>query len=105
MTELGRCENCLRKGRAKNLKVRMDKKLCPDCYEVMQRYHIMLYYFEGLKKVLQVMDMKEGQILKVLDDDYQNGKLNEEMLHDLRGEYEVKVNQRDPYVWKQPKKR
>ncbi|WP_142248035.1 hypothetical protein [Alkalihalobacterium alkalinitrilicum] len=83
----------------------MDKKLCPDCYEVKRRYHIMLYYFEGLKKVLQVMDMKEGQILKVYDEDFQEGNLNEEMLFDLNIDYDEKVNNREPYVWKQPKKR
>lgn len=105
MIKLAKCENCLREGRAKNLKIRMKKKLCPDCYEVKKRYHIMLYYFEGLKKMLQVMDMKEGQILKVLDHDFQNGILNEEMMNDLREDYEMKVNQRDPYVWKQPKKK
>ncbi|WP_078428750.1 hypothetical protein [Alkalihalobacterium alkalinitrilicum] len=94
---LGTCENCLRTGREKNLKVRMDKKLCPDCYEVKRRYHIMLYYYEGLKKVLQVMDMKEGQVMKVFDDDYLKGRLDREMLEDLSRDYEEKVLNRDPY--------
>lgn len=95
MIELDTCDKCNRTGRAKNLKHKYGQKLCPDCD--YRRYFIMLYFFEGVTKILQVMDTKEGQIIKVLDEDYINGNMDAEMKRDLEEDYESKVLNKKPY--------
>lgn len=65
---LGTCNKCKRTGRAENLTLYKEEMRCPNCLNL----HFMFSYWEGPKRMMQVMDFAEGRLRHIAFDEIEN---------------------------------